>query len=106
MDHYNAYCAHDGTTIFESMQAPEARAYEAARGASRTTGHQVELICVETGESVLLGDEIDDAPELADAPFDDEPITDEEEALAAAARAEVAASETISHDDLKKELDL
>ncbi len=41
---------------------------------------------------------------LADAPWDDEPLTDEDRAAVAEAREDIAAGRTISAEDLRKEL--
>ena len=41
---------------------------------------------------------------LADAPWDDEPLTDEDRAAVAEAREDIAAGRTISVEDLRKEL--
>jgi len=40
---------------------------------------------------------------LMEAPIDDEPVTEEEEALVAEAREELARGETISHEEVKRE---
>jgi len=40
---------------------------------------------------------------LMDAPLDDEPVTEEEEALVAEAREELARGETIAHEEIKRE---
>ena len=41
---------------------------------------------------------------LADAPWDDEPLTDEDRAAVAEAREDIAAGRTISAGDLRKDL--
>jgi len=40
---------------------------------------------------------------LMEAPIDDEPVTEEEEALVAEAREELTRGETISHEEVKRE---
>ncbi len=41
-----------------------------------------------------------------DAPEDDEPWTEEDEAAAAEGRADIAAGRTVSHEEIKRDLDL